>query len=177
MFCFVFSLKKRRAFTQSGEYFLSCFFFWAKCFGCQDLSHICAVTQSFPSAVCLCLRGANSNEVLTVTFLSRCCLRFCRKQETCVLRNHIQPRRQASHQWVVATVRLIRSRWTPYKATCLVLISGVWEKADRKLALVSLGVRSVKLNKKWKEVAGSSREEGMKIISHGPLQLGKGASL
>lgn len=52
---------------------------WARSSGCQDLSHICAVTQSFLSAACLCLRGAShelSNEVLTITFLSRCCLWF-----------------------------------------------------------------------------------------------------
>lgn len=65
---------------------------WARSSGCQDLLHICAVTQSFLSAVCLCLRGAShelSNEVLTITFLSRCCSWFYRKQETCMFKHHI----------------------------------------------------------------------------------------
>lgn len=69
---------------------------WARSSGCQDLSHIYAVTQSFLSAVCLCLRGAShelSNEVLTITFLSRCCLWFYGKRETCMLKkpHMVQP--------------------------------------------------------------------------------------
>lgn len=77
---------------KAGSIFLSVLHCWARSSGCQDLSHICAVTQSFLSAVCLCLRGAShelSNEVLTITFLSRCCLRFYGKRETCMLKNHI----------------------------------------------------------------------------------------
>lgn len=65
---------------------------WARSPGCQDLSHILRVTQSFLSAVCLCLRGAShelSNEVLTITFLSRCCLWFYGKRETCMLKYHM----------------------------------------------------------------------------------------
>ena len=72
-------------------YILSVLHCWARSSGCQDLSHICAVTQSFLSAVCLCLRGAShelSNEVLTIALLSRCCLWFYGKQETCILKNH-----------------------------------------------------------------------------------------
>lgn len=92
----VFSLYQTSAccivFKAGSMYVLSVLRCWARSSGCQDLSHICAVTQSFLSAVCLCLRGAShelSNEVLTITFLSRCCLWFYGKRETCMLKNHI----------------------------------------------------------------------------------------
>lgn len=64
---------------ESHPQLLSC---WARHRGWQRLSHTCALTQS---RVCLCLRGVTHerfNKVLTIAFLSRCCLRFYGKRGT-----------------------------------------------------------------------------------------------